>query len=586
MIKMLRYFCYKDWIMFVGIVLLIIGQVYLDLLIPEYMSKITECLQYESSAITELIQFGGLMLLFAFLSLIVSVLSVVLNARIGSNYSAALRKGMFYKVQDLSLKEEHHFTIASLITRTTNDITHIQMVILVGTQTIIHAPVLAAGALMKIFKKNWQWSAATGIAIVFVVFVMLTCIGLTMNKYKQIQELTDKLNNVTRESLTGVLTIRAYNAEKYQENKFNLINDKLVKNNIYTNTVMSLILPVANLVMNSLPLAIYWIGMLLINNAMPTEKVVLFSDMIAYTSYALQLASAFFMLVSILIFLPQSLVSLRRISEVLESPISIQEGHYDGKGITDCESEIEFKNVYFKYSSGNDYVLSDISLKVKKGETIAIIGSTGCGKTTLVGLIPRFYDISEGNILIDGVDIKKYTEKALRDKIGYISQTAFLLSGTVASNVSFGADGSSFDENKVKNAIKIANAEDFVYALDNTINGNITRNGNNLSGGQKQRLAIARAIYKNPEILIFDDAFSALDFRTEMLVRKAIKENCREAIKIIVSQRINTILDADRIIVLDNGKIVGSGTHSDLIQKCEVYKQIALTQLTKEDCNE
>lgn len=576
---MIKYFRLKEWLMLAAIIALVSLQVHYDLLIPEYMSKITAYLQSEQQKMSELLKYGGKMLIYAFFSFLLSVLSIILTSRIGSNYSYALRKGMFYKVEDMSL-EEQHFSIASLITRTTNDISHIQMLIEVGLIMIIHAPILAVGALMKIIRKNWQWTLVTSICIFGLAFVLLLCLLLIKKKFQRIQSITDELNNSARESIIGVQTVRAYNAEQYQEEKFSRHNNELVNVNISVNTTMALMSPFMNIIMNGLTIAIYWIGMILIDKAEGTEKITLFSDMVAYTAYAMQLASAFMMIMMIFMFLPQAIVSGKRITEVLRTRQTMKEGGYDGDEKNEIK-ELVFNNVYFKYPGGSDYVLKDINFTAHEGETVAIIGSTGCGKTSLVNLIPRFYDIERGTICINGVDVKSYTKKALNRIIGYVPQKTYILSGTIASNVAFDS-GLDYNEDAVKEALDIACASEFVDSLKDGINSAVSRNGSNFSGGQKQRLSIARAFYKQPDILIFDESFSALDYRTDLAIRKGLKQRFSKSIKIIVAQRISSVIDADNILVMDKGVIIASGRHEELLRCCDVYREIAETQLSKE----
>ena len=576
----------RNLIIMMIIIMLIIAQVKLDLLIPGYIARITAYLQSENNNMSELIKLGLLMLLFAFLSLIVSVLYVILNSRVGSDYSSSLRKALFYKVQDMSIEEEHKFTVSSLITRTTNDIRHIELFFLSCIQMLIHAPILGGGALVKILALDYHWSIVTGIAASILIIVMVIVLSLTMKRFRRVQLLTDDLNTVTRESIIGMQTLRAYNAEWYHEKRFNTINDELTNTNIFNRVVLALLNPFLMFLMNVVTLSIYCIGMMLIGNAAPDEKVELFSNMIAFSSYALQLGTAFMMLFAAFLDIPQAMVSIKRISEVLDSEDMLKNGDFKGIEVDGAETELDFYNVSFKYSNGNDNVLDNISFKAKKGETVAVVGSTGCGKTTLVNLIPRFYDATSGAIKLNGIDLKKYDQKALRDKIGFIPQKTYLLSGTVASNVAYSSDINDIDDVRVYEAVKIANLDTYINDLDDGIYGSIAKNGANLSGGQRQRLSIARAIYKNPEIIVFDDSFSALDYKTDLSVRKALKEKYRNAIKIIVAQRVNTVKDADKIIVLEKGRMAGIGTHNELLENCEVYQQIVASQLSKEEISE
>ena len=578
--NILKCFTLKDWGILGFIMLLILIQVNIDLMLPGYVEKISLFLLNENDNILQLLKIGGMMLLFAFFSFAISIVNVVLNARIGTNFSVALRKKIFYKVQEMSLEEERGFTVASLITRTTNDIGHTEYFVLAGIQMIIQAPILGIGAFLKIFGKDWRWSLVTGIAIFILIIVVVIGLCLTVKKYQKIQLLNDKINSITRERIIGVETIRAYNAEKYHEKRFNSINNEMVNTNLFTNIVMTIMSPIMNLIMNGLTLSIYWIGMSMILKAELHEKAIIFSEMMAYSQYALKLASAFLMLISVFLLLPQAIISVKRISEVFHSQTKIKNGNINVSSNILLDTKIEFRNVSFKYSNGNDNVLENISFMAKKGETVALIGSTGCGKTTLVNLIPRFYDVTSGSIIINGIDIKNYDLGFLRNMIGYVPQKVYLFSGTIASNIAYSSFGDDIDEEKVYEAIRIAGLDEFINSLDKGADETISHGGNNISGGQKQRLSIARAIYKQPDIIIFDDSFSALDYRTDILVRKALKEKCKNAIKIIVAQRINTVIDADKIIVMDHGKIVGIGTHNELIEKCEVYRQIVSSQLS------
>jgi ATP-binding cassette subfamily B protein len=481
------------------------------------------------------------------------------------------------------MEEIGHFSTASLITRTTNDVVQIQMLIVMGLQLMIKAPVMAVCAIWKISGKAWQWTFSTGVAVVILLAVVLVCVAVAMPKFKKMQQLTDNLNRVTRENLTGLSVVRAYNAEAYQEKKFKQANDELTSTNLFAQHTMSFMMPSIQLVMSGLLLAIYWLGAVLINNAGMENKISLFSDMMVFSQYAIQVVMSFMLLVMIFMILPRATVSANRINEVLDTEPTITDGQLtDGvKGIT---GEIEFKNVSFRYPDAEECVLHNISFTAKSGETVAFIGSTGCGKTTVVNLIPRFYDVTEGEVLVDGFNVKKYTQKALRNKIGYVSQKATLFSGTIRSNVAFGENGQgTVDMETVRDAVKTAQASEFVEKMENTYEEYVAQGGSNLSGGQKQRISIARAIARKPEILVFDDSFSALDYKTDKVLRKVLDEKCKDTTRIIVAQRIGTIRDADKIIVLDEGKIVGMGKHDALMETCDVYRQIALSQLSKEE---
>lgn len=538
--------------------------------------------QTEGSAMSDILAAGGMMLLCALGTLLASVATAVCAARISSNFSANLRDDLFDKVQSFSMEEIGRFSTASLITRSTNDVMQVQMLIVMGLEVLLRAPVMAVWAIGKIAGRNWQWTTTTAIAVVVLLCVVGTCILFAMPKFKKMQVLTDNLNRVTRENLTGLQVIRAYNAEGYQEAKFEKANDDLKRTQLFANRVMCFLTPGIQLVMSGLTLAVYWIGAFLIQEAAMGDKLTLFSEMIVFSQYAMQVVMSFMMLVMIFILLPRASVAAKRINEVLDTEPAIEDG--DGNIREQGSGEIEFRNVSFRYPDAEHPVLENITFTAHKGETVAFIGATGCGKSTVINLIPRFYDATEGEVLVDGVDVKKYRQKQLRDKIGYVSQKATLFSGTIASNVAFGDNGrGEFTEEDVKDAVRTAQAEEFVSKLEGTYDGYVAQGGGNLSGGQRQRISIARAVCRKPEILIFDDSFSALDYKTDRILRNALAHECRDATRLIVAQRIGTIRDADKIIVLEDGKIVGMGTHEELMEQCEVYRQIAYSQLSKEE---
>lgn len=577
--KILKELRPKDWGFIAIVFVLTCVQIWLDLKIPEYMSGITMLVQTEGSAMGEILLTGLLMLLCSFGGLILAVAVSVVASYISATFSFNVRGKIFNKVMSFSMKEINEFSAASLITRTTNDITQVQMLIVMGMQALIRAPLMAGWAIYKIAGNNTVWTVATVVAVFILLLIVGKCIQLAVPKFTQLQELTDGINRVTKENIDGLSVIRAYNAESHQQAKFKIANDKLTDVNIYTTRVMSILKPTVQGTSNFLVLAIYFLGAVMINAAMGMDKMVLFSDMVVFSSYAVQVIMSFMMLVMVFMMLPRASVSAKRIAEVLNTDASIVSGTVE-EGEKDKEGEIEFKNVSFQYGNGQDYVLKDISFTVKAGETVAFIGSTGCGKSTLVNLVPRFYDVSDGEVLVNGVDVRNYQKTALNNLIGYVSQKAILFSGTISENVSYGGE---FDQDALADAVEIAQAKDFVAALEDAHNGRVSQGGSNFSGGQKQRLSIARAIYKKPPILIFDDSFSALDYKTDRVLRNALEQTCKGATRLIVGQRIGTIRDCDKIIVLDDGAIAGMGTHSQLLETCEVYKQIALSQLSEEE---
>ena len=583
MIKIFKNFTKKDWRLIIICLAFIILQVWLDLKLPDYMSKITMLVQTTGSTMDEIIESGVKMLGCALGSLASSVVVAIFAARVATNFAANLRERLFDKVQAFSMEEIGSFSTASLITRSTNDISQIQTLVVMGLQAIIKAPIMAVWAIFKIAGKSWQWTASTGVAVIVLLVIVGSCMIFALPKFKKLQQLTDDLNRVTRENLTGISVVRAYNAENYQENKFENANQELTSANLFANRVMAIMSPGIQGIMSGLTLAIYWIGAILIENAAMMDKLNLFSDMVVFSTYAMQVVMAFMMLVMIFIMFPRASVSSKRIMEVLETVPIINDGTVTvaKPGI---KGQIEFKNVSFKYPDAEDYVLQNITFTVAQGETVAFIGSTGCGKSTVINLVPRFYDVTEGEVLVDGINVKAYTQYALHNKIGYVSQKAVLFSGTIESNVAYGDNGRNNNlQNNVIDAIYTAQASDFVEASPRRYNSYVAQGGSNYSGGQKQRISIARAICRQPEIMIFDDSFSALDYKTDQKLREALKKDCCDATKLIVAQRIGTIRDADKIIVLDEGVIVGMGTHEDLMKNCQVYQQIARSQLSKEE---
>ena len=583
MVKLLKKLTWKDFILAAVAFVFIIVQVWLSLTMPDYMSEITKLVQTKGSKMNDILIAGGKMLACALGSLLAAVCTSICASKISSNFSANLRGQVFHKVQSFSMEEIGNFSTASLITRSTNDITQVQMLIVMGLEVLLKAPIMAVWALCKISTKNWQWTASTGLAVVVLLSFVGVCVAVALPKFKKLQSLTDNLNRVTRENLTGLNVVRAYNAEGYQQKKFNDANDELTKTQLFANRTMGTMMPGIQMVMNGLMLAIYWIGAYLISNAQMFDKLTIFSDMIVFTQYAMQVVMSFMMLVMIFVLLPRASVSAKRINEVLDMPLSIKDGTKEN-GIDGKKGEVEFRNVSFCYPDAEKDVIEDISFTAHKGETIAFIGSTGCGKSTVINMIPRFYDATKGEVLVDGVNVKEYTQKALRNKIGYVSQKAVLFTGSIKSNVAYGDNGTKgFTDDDVKQAIETAQAKEFVDKTEGGIDAFVAQGGSNFSGGQKQRLSIARAICRHPEILIFDDSFSALDYKTDRVLRDTLRKTCADATRFIVAQRIGTIRDADKIIVLDDGKIAGMGKHNELMETCEVYRQIAYSQLSKEE---
>ena len=583
MIKLFRKFKPKER-GYIGISLVfIVVQVWLDLRLPDYMSNVTSLVQTEGSSMKDILEQGGYMLLCAFGSMAAAMIVGYFAAKVSAGLAHTLRGQVYDKVMDYSMEEVNRFSTSSLINRTTNDITQIQTLVAMGLQAIIKAPILAVWAVVKISGKSWQWTTATAVAVFVLIILLGATLVFAVPRFKRIQGLTDNLNRVTREQLTGIRVVRAYNAEEYQEKKFSDTNEELTRTNLTANRVMAIMSPGMTLINSGLTLAVYWLGAYMIEAAGFDEKLGIFSDMVVFSNYAMQVIMAFMMLNMIFILLPRAQVSAKRICEVLETEIRIN----DGKGTEvepDMQGYVEFRNVSFRYPGSSGDTLSDISFTARKGETVAFIGATGSGKTTLINLIPRFYDVGKGQVLVDGVDVRDYIQKDLRNRIGYVSQKATLFRGTVFSNVAYGENGRpAIGTQEVKEAVSIAQAADFVERMPEKYEGAIAQGGANVSGGQRQRLSIARAIARKPEILIFDDSFSALDYKTDRALRKALNEATAQATKLIVAQRIGTIRNADLIIVLEKGRIAGKGRHEELLATCPAYQEIAISQLSKEE---
>ena len=569
-----------QWISMIFVLILIVMQVWLELTIPDYMSEITVLVQTEGSLISDILVVGAKMLLCAIVSAVLAGVVGFIIARISASAAQKIRSELFNKVQEFSSNEIKSFSTASLITRSTNDITQIQNFVVMGLSALIRAPIMAVWAIIKISGKSYQWSIATAVAVAVLVIAVVIITSVVIPKFRKMQTLTDNLNRITRENLTGLRVVRAYNAEDYQNQKFEKANDELTSTNLTANRVLSTMSPLMSAIMSFLPLSIYWIGAYLINAANAVDKLTIFSDMVVFSSYAIQIVMSFVLLVVVFIMLPRASVSARRINEVLNTASSIQDG--DGAVVNDDnKGKVEFKNVSFKYQDADEYVLKDINFKCNKGEVVAFIGSTGSGKSTLINLIPRFYDATEGEVLVDDINVKDYKLKDLRDRIGYASQRAVLFTGSVLSNVAFGDEKPT--QEAVEHALDVSQSSDFVSKMEFGLNSQISQGGKNVSGGQKQRLSIARALAKNPEILIFDDSFSALDYKTDKALRSSLNQEKKGTTILIVAQRIGTIKDADKIIVLDQGEIVGMGKHEELLKKCDIYKEIALSQLSEEE---
>ena len=582
MFKLLKKLTKKEVILSFICISLVAFHVWLELRIPDYMSGITRLVQTEGSKMSEILEQGGLMIGCAFISLACNIIVGYFAARVASSFSATLRKKIFEKVENMGIAEIKKFSTSSLITRTTNDVTQVEMLIGMGLQAMVKAPIMAVSAIFKILDKGFEWSILVACCVSVLLTVVVTLMIIVLPRFAKVQKLIDKINGVTRENLTGIRVIRAFNAEKYQTNKFKEVNDDLTSMQLFNQRCFAIMNPVMNLVMHGLTLGIYIIGTILITNAMMVDKINLFSNMVVFSSYGMHVIMSFLMLSMIFMMVPRAQISANRINEVLDEEISVVEGKF--KGTTEEVGTVEFRNVSFKYPDADEYVLKDISFKVNKGETIAFIGSTGSGKSTLINLVPRFYDVTEGEVLVDGVNVKEYTTETLNNTLGYVPQKAVMFTGTVEENVSYGDNGKGkIKLDKVKEAVKVAQGKDFVEKMENDYQAHIARGGTNVSGGQKQRLAIARAIARDPEIYIFDDSFSALDYKTDATLRKELKKYTKDATSMIVAQRIGTIIHADKIVVLDEGECVGIGTHKELLKTCKVYKEIALSQLSEEE---
>ncbi len=583
MIKLLRRLTMKDCIFILVCFIFIIAQVALDLKMPDFMSEITVLVKTEGNHMGEILKNGGFMLACAFGSFVFTVLVGYIVSVVAANFSKRIRKALFTKVESFSMSEVKAFSTSSLITRSTNDITQVEMLMAMGLQLAIKVPITAIWAITKILNKSWQWSSITAACVVILLSVVGFLMAIVVPKFKIVQKLTDKLNDVTRENLTGIRVVRAFNAEKYQEEKFDDVNNELTNLQLFIQKKFAIMQPIMYIVLYFLTLAIYFVGAYLIRDAGLMDKVTLFGDMVVFSSYAIHVIISFLMLALIFMMLPRAQVSAKRINEVLETEITIKDGNID-KNTTNEVGTVEFKNVSFKYPDADEYLLKNISFKANKGETVAFIGSTGSGKSTLINLIPRFYDVTEGEILVDGVNVKDYKQEFLYNKIGYVPQKAVLFDGTVESNISYGdKDGKEITRDAIKKAIEVAQAKEFVEKMDNQYDSHIASGGTNVSGGQKQRLSIARAVARNPEIYIFDDSFSALDYKTDAVLRKELKKYTGDSTSLIVAQRIGTIMNSDKIIVLENGEQVGTGTHKELLKNCKVYKQIATSQLSEEE---
>lgn len=582
MLKLFKNFTKKDCFYIFFCFLLIVLHVCLELKIPDYMSSITTLIQNNEGSISKILNEGILMLSCALGSLVTAIVVGYFSSLLASSFSKNLRKQIFDKTMSLGMGEIKEFSTSSLITRTTNDVGQMQMLISMGLQVLIKAPIMAVWAITKILGKSLKWSLLVAFAVAILMTTIRIIMSIVLPRFEIVQKLIDKINSVSRENITGIRVIRAFNAEKFQTKRFEKVNNELTNTQLFNQKCFAALNPIMSLTTHLLTLGIYILGAFMIEKAVLPIKISLFGDMVVFSTYGMQVISSFLMLAMIFMMLPRAKVSAARINEVLNSESSIKEGHVGH--ISNELGCLEFKNVSFKYPDAEEYVLKDISFNAVSGDTVAFIGSTGSGKSTLINLIPRFYDVTDGEILIDGVNIKDYTFKELGNKIGYISQKAVMFTGSVLDNVSFGTHFSKkpSDENILK-ALEVSQSKEFVDKMGEGVNSHIARGGTNVSGGQKQRLSIARAIARKPEIYIFDDSFSALDYKTDSLVRKNLKQYCQESIFLIVAQRIGTILNADKIIVLDKGKCVGIGTHKELMKSCKIYQEIALSQLSKEE---
>ena len=592
MLRIMRYLSKAEIGQMLIALVSIVGQIWLDLTLPDYMSDITTLVETPGSTMHDIWVAGGKMLLVSLGSVACAIVTGYIAARVGASFSQRLRSLEFNKVESFGPAEMSRFSTASLITRSTNDITQIQMFITMGLMMIVKSPIMAVWAICKIAGKGFEWTVATGIAVVVLMAAICVIMFFVMPKFKAMQRLTDNINLVARENLTGLRVVRAYNAEDYQEAKFTKANKELTDTQLFTNRAMAIMMPLMNTIMNGLMLAVYWIGAYLIDAADLTDKLTTFANMVVFSSYSVQVIMSFLLMSMVFVLWPRADVSAQRVLEVIDTKPLITDGTHT-EGEPGKQGEIEFRNVSFTYPDSRKAMLEGISFTAKKGQTVAFIGSTGSGKSSLINLVPRFYDATQGQVLVDGVDVRDYTLKALRDKIGYVPQQSFLFKGTIASNVSYGDKsgsesgseeaGTDADMANVRKACEVAQATEFVEKKDNTHESSIAQGGSNVSGGQKQRLSIARAVYRHPEILIFDDSFSALDFKTDRAVRDALAKEAKDSTKLIVAQRIGTIMNADRIVVLDQGKVVGQGTHEELLDNCDVYRQIAQSQLSEDE---
>lgn len=579
----LKHFSRTSWLYVLLNAACILFQVFLELKMPDYMSEITVLTQTQGSTMSAILSAGGKMLLCALLSLLMAIVIHIIAAKVAADYSWSVRTKLYDKVESFSMEQMNKFSAASLITRSTNDITQVQNIIVFGMMAIIKAPVMSVWAISKIAAKQWQWTLTTALSVVFVCIVLMICYVFALPRFKRIQRLTDNINRITRENLTGLRVIRAYNAEDFQKQKFDNANEEITNNNLTAHRIMSIMGPSMMIVMNGMAVIIYWIGAFLIDSAVGMEKLTIFSEMVVFSQYALHVIMSFMVLNMIFIMAPRAVVAATRINEVIDTEPTIYDGEVDTID-TEIKGEVEFKNVSFRYPDASDYALENISFKAMRGQTVAIIGSTGCGKSTLINLIPRFYDVTQGEVLVDGINVKDYKLETLHNKLGYVPQRALLFSGTVSTNVAFGSNGrDEYTQDDVKRAVKIAQAQDFVEKMPFSYDSDIAQGGTNVSGGQRQRLCIARAVCRKPEILIFDDSFSALDYKTDKTLRNTLKEETAGTTNIIVAQRIGTIKDADLIIVLEQGRVASMGKHKDLLKSCPVYKEIALSQLSQEE---
>ena len=581
MIKIFKNLKKRDWAYVLVCVILVFAQVWLDLKMPDYTQKLTQSVSSGSIDMGDVGRNGAMMLLCAAGSLAAAIGCGFFASRVAANFAKTLREVLFNRIMSFSSSEINRFSTPSLITRTTNDVVQMQMLIAMGLQVAIKAPVTAVWAICRISASSVEWTTAVLVCVIMLVAIVVSLVFIAFPKFKEIQKLTDSLNNVTRENISGVRVVRAFNAEDYQEEKFDGVNKAITHNHLFTSRIMGVMMPVMTVAMNGLTLAIYWIGAYLINGATVPERAEVIGNMTAFTQYALQVVGAFMMLVVIFIMVPRTMVSAKRICEVTDTEPSVvfPENKAEKKG----EGTIEFRNVSFSYQDTSEKCLSDISFKINKGETFAIIGATGTGKSTLVNLIPRFYDVSSGEILIDGVNVRDYSEEQLESLVSVAPQKATLFMGDIKDNITYGCrEEVSDNDERISRALSISGS-DFVNTIDGGIHAPVAQGGTNFSGGQKQRLSIARAVFKNAEIMIFDDTFSALDYKTDMLVRKALRENLSDTTVIIVAQRIGTIKNADRILVLSDGKAAGLGTHEELLENCPVYREIALSQLSEKE---